>query len=66
MAENAKQIFRALKLQGLTLHADAIKRLLSELENQPGLELDDVIYAIKNSIDRSKRMNVLERMIENS
>ncbi|DBA03656.1 TPA: hypothetical protein N0F65_006835 [Lagenidium giganteum] len=49
-----KQVFRACKLQGLSLHSDAIKRLADELNNEPSLELDDVLYAIKNSIDKSK------------
>ncbi|ETV95230.1 hypothetical protein, variant 2 [Aphanomyces invadans] len=51
---DAKQVFRELKLHGLTLHSDALKRLLSELTNQPTLVLEDVVFAIKNSIDRSK------------
>ncbi|KAF1330108.1 DNA polymerase epsilon subunit, partial [Globisporangium splendens] len=50
----SKRIFRACKLQGLSLHADALQRLTQELTNEPSLELDDVIYAIKNSIDKSK------------
>ncbi|OQR90110.1 DNA polymerase epsilon subunit [Achlya hypogyna] len=53
----AKQVFRAFKLQGLTLHADALKRLLREMDEQPSVLLEDVIYAIKNSIDRSKLTN---------
>uniref|UniRef100_K3WKM4 DNA polymerase II subunit 2 n=1 Tax=Globisporangium ultimum (strain ATCC 200006 / CBS 805.95 / DAOM BR144) TaxID=431595 RepID=K3WKM4_GLOUD len=48
------RIFRACKLHGLSLHADALQRLAQELTNEPSLELDDVIYAIKNSIDKSK------------
>ncbi|RLO00916.1 hypothetical protein DYB28_013125, partial [Aphanomyces astaci] len=51
---DARQVFRELKLHGLTLHSDALKRLLSELTNQPTLHLYDVVFAIKNSIDRSK------------
>ncbi|GAB9463817.1 hypothetical protein Gpo141_00001264 [Globisporangium polare] len=50
----SKRIFRACKLQGLSLHADALARLTEELTNEPSLALDDVLYAIKNSIDKSK------------
>ncbi|EQC30298.1 hypothetical protein SDRG_11875 [Saprolegnia diclina VS20] len=57
MAPGAKQVFRAFKLQGLTLHADALKRLLHEMEVEQTLGLDDVLFAIKNSIDRSKLVN---------
>ncbi|KAH9115975.1 hypothetical protein AeMF1_010045 [Aphanomyces euteiches] len=51
---DGKQVFREFKLHGLTLHSDALKKLLAELSSQPGLHLEDVIFAIKNSIDRSK------------
>ncbi len=51
----AKQAFRAFKMQGLALHADALERLIYEMKNEPSLSLDSVIFAIKNSIDRSKR-----------
>ncbi|TYZ58561.1 hypothetical protein PybrP1_007279 [[Pythium] brassicae (nom. inval.)] len=50
----SKRIFRACKLQGLSLHADALARLTDELTNEPSLALDDVLYALKNSIDKSK------------
>ncbi|CAI5747423.1 unnamed protein product [Peronospora destructor] len=50
----SKRIWRACKLQGLSLHADALRHLTEELTNEPSLQLDDVLYAIKNNIDRSK------------
>nr|KAE8937138.1 hypothetical protein PF009_g12954 [Phytophthora fragariae] len=50
----SKRILRACKLQGLSLHADALRRLTEELTNEASLQLEDVIYAIKNNIDRSK------------
>ncbi|RLN96760.1 hypothetical protein BBJ28_00025649 [Nothophytophthora sp. Chile5] len=50
----SKRIFRACKLQGLSLHADALRRLTEELTDETSLELDDVLYALKNNIDRSK------------
>ncbi|CAI5723284.1 unnamed protein product [Hyaloperonospora brassicae] len=50
----SKRIFRACKLQGLSFHADALRHLTQELTNEPSLQLDDVLYAIKNNIDRSK------------
>ncbi|CAI5703471.1 unnamed protein product [Peronospora effusa] len=50
----SKQILRACKLQGLSLHVDALRHLTKELTNEPSLQLDDVLYAIKNNIDRSK------------
>ncbi|TMW63259.1 hypothetical protein Poli38472_002200 [Pythium oligandrum] len=50
----AKQVLRACKLQGLSLHPDALRRLVDELTAEPTLELDNVVYALKNSIDRSK------------
>ncbi|KAF0695024.1 Aste57867_14124 [Aphanomyces stellatus] len=51
---DAKRLFRVLKLHGLTLHSDALKFLLNELSTQPTLKIEDVVFAIKNSIDRSK------------
>ncbi|KAJ0409321.1 hypothetical protein ATCC90586_000558 [Pythium insidiosum] len=53
-AVGPKQVLRACKLQGLSLHPDALRRLVQELHNEPSLELDSVLYALKNSIDRSK------------
>lgn len=50
----SKRVLRACKLQGLSLHADALRRLTEELNNEASLQLEDVIYAIKNNIDRSK------------
>ncbi|KAH7476908.1 DNA polymerase epsilon subunit 2 [Phytophthora ramorum] len=50
----SKRVLRACKLQGLSLHADALRRLTDELTNESSLQLEDVIYAIKNNIDRSK------------
>ncbi|CEG41728.1 dna polymerase epsilon [Plasmopara halstedii] len=49
-----KRVLRACKLQGLSVHANALKRITEELNNDSSLELDDIIYAIKNNIDRSK------------
>ncbi|KUG00664.1 DNA polymerase epsilon subunit 2 [Phytophthora nicotianae] len=50
----SKRVLRACKLQGLSLHADALRRLTDELTNEASPQLEDVIYAIKNNIDRSK------------
>ncbi|RLN63551.1 hypothetical protein BBP00_00004060 [Phytophthora kernoviae] len=50
----SKRVLRACKLQGLSLHADALRRLTEELTNETSLQLEDVIYALKNNIDRSK------------
>ncbi|CCI39774.1 unnamed protein product [Albugo candida] len=49
-----RQILRSCKLQGLTLRSDALAHLHLELTNNPSLLLDDVIYALKNSIDQTK------------
>ena len=55
----SKAIFRAFKLHGLAIRSDALHRLDNELNREPSLHVDDVIYAIKNSLDRKQLSTVI-------
>uniref|UniRef100_A0AAV1UIC8 DNA polymerase epsilon subunit n=1 Tax=Peronospora matthiolae TaxID=2874970 RepID=A0AAV1UIC8_9STRA len=50
----SKRVLRACKVQGLSFHADALRHLTQELTNEPSLQLEDVLFAVKNNIDHSK------------